>query len=61
MPYKVQSYLSAGKIIIGSISGITKSIIIKNKLGFCCKNNNLKELEKIILKVYNLKYKQKKK
>jgi glycosyltransferase involved in cell wall biosynthesis len=60
IPYKLQSYLSAGKIVIGAVSGITKKIITNNKLGFCCKNNNLKRLEHIILKVYNLSNKEKK-
>ena len=55
LPYKVQSYLSAGKLIIGSVSWITKKLIINNKLGFCCKNNDLKKLQEIILKVYFLK------
>jgi glycosyltransferase involved in cell wall biosynthesis len=55
LPYKIQSYLSAGKLIIGSVSGITKEIITKNYLGFCCKNSDTKKLEKIISKVYFLK------
>ena len=58
LPYKMQSYLSAGKLIIGSISGITKRIIINNKLGFCCNNGDVQNLERIFLKVYSLKNKQ---
>ncbi len=54
IPYKIQSYLSAEKLIIGSASGITKKIIISKKLGFCCDNNNLNELQKIIKKVIGL-------
>ena len=61
IPYKIQSYLSAGKLIIGSVSGITKKIIINNKLGFCCKNDDIEKLEKIIAKVYFLKIKELKK
>ena len=55
LPYKIQSYLSAGKLIIGSVSGVTKKIIIQNKLGFCCENSDIKKLEEIIFKVYHLK------
>ena len=55
LPYKVQSYLSAGKLIIGSVSGITKNIIVKNKLGFCCENDDFKKLQEILFKVYYLK------
>ena len=61
IPYKIQSYLSAGKLIIGSVSGITKKIIINNKLGFCCKNDDIEKLEEIIAKVYFLKIKELKK
>ena len=61
IPYKMQSYLSAGKLIIGSVSGETKKIITDNKLGFCCENNDLKKLEEIITKVYFLKVKELKK
>ena len=42
------------------MSGITKKLIINNKLGFCCKNNDLKKLQEIILKVYFLKNEERK-
>lgn len=35
VPYKLQTYMSAGKPVIGSISGETRRIIEKAKIGFC--------------------------
>lgn len=49
LPGKVQSYMAAGKPIIGAIDGETKSVIEEAKCGFCGKAENEKEL------VYNIK------
>lgn len=48
MPGKIQSYLMAGKPIIGSISGEAALLIIKNKCGLCCKPEDVNALAFII-------------
>lgn len=35
VPYKLQSYMKAGKPVIGSISGETRKIIDEARIGFC--------------------------
>ena len=44
LPGKVQSYMAAGKPIIGAIGGETKSVIEEAKCGFCGKAENVDEL-----------------
>lgn len=50
VPGKVQSYMAAGKPIIGAINGETKEIIEKAKCGFCGKADDVDELVKNIKK-----------
>ena len=44
LPGKVQSYMAAGKPIIGAIDGETKSVIEEAKCGFCGKSDDAFEL-----------------
>ena len=44
LPGKVQSYMAAGKPIIGAIGGETKLVIEEAKCGFCGKAENVNEL-----------------
>lgn len=41
VPYKLQTYMSAGKPVIGSISGETRSIIEAAQIGFCADAEDL--------------------
>jgi glycosyltransferase involved in cell wall biosynthesis len=50
LPAKVQSYMAAGKPIIGSIDGETKRVIEDANCGFCCQAEDYKGLAEIILK-----------
>ena len=49
LPAKVQSYMIAGKPIIGSISGEVSDVIKDAKCGLCCKSLDYNGLAKIIL------------
>lgn len=55
LPAKVQSYMLAGKPIIGAISGEVKEVIKEAKCGYCTDSGNVSELAKIIVNVYNQK------
>lgn len=44
LPGKVQSYMAAGKPIIGAIDGETKMVIEDAQCGLCGKANNPEEL-----------------
>ena len=50
LPAKVQSYMVAGKPIIGAISGEVKNVIEEAQCGLCCESLNYKKLSKLILK-----------
>lgn len=43
IPGKLQSYMFAGKPIIGAINGETQNIIKEAKCGFCCNVENIEE------------------
>lgn len=49
LPGKVQSYMAAGKPIIGAINGETKQIIQEAQCGLCCDAENAEALANIIL------------
>lgn len=49
LPGKVQSYMAAGKPIIGAINGETKQIIQEAQCGLCCDAEDDKELANLIL------------
>jgi glycosyltransferase involved in cell wall biosynthesis len=53
LPGKVQSYLAAGKPIIGSINGETSIVIEKSGCGFCCKAEDYISYADMILKYCN--------
>ncbi|MFL0247327.1 glycosyltransferase family 4 protein [Candidatus Clostridium stratigraminis] len=55
LPGKVQTYMAAGKPIIGSANGETKLIIEEAKCGLCCEAENFKGLAELILKFCNSK------
>lgn len=48
LPAKVQSYMAAGKPIIGAISGEVKEVIEDANCGLCCESLDYKELANII-------------
>lgn len=48
LPNKVQSYLAAGKPIIGSIDGETQMVIKEANCGLCCGAEDFKSLAKIV-------------
>ena len=50
LPAKVQSYMLAGKPIIGAINGEVKDVIKEAKCGLCCESLNYKKLANLILK-----------
>ncbi|MGE4589160.1 MAG: glycosyltransferase family 4 protein [Acidaminococcaceae bacterium] len=50
LPGKVQSYMAAGKPIIGAICGETQKVIEEAKCGFICKAEDYQALAKLILK-----------
>lgn len=54
LPGKVQSYMAAGKPIIGAINGETKNIIEDAKCGFICQSGDAKNLAENILKFSRL-------
>ncbi len=49
LPAKLQSYMLAGKPILGSISGEVKKVIEEAKCGLCVDSLDYKDLSKIIL------------
>ena len=59
VPGKVQTYMAAGKPIIGAINGETKVVIEEAKCGFCGNAGDSKELADNIIKFINCKNKNK--
>lgn len=54
LPGKVQTYMAAGKPIIGSINGETMRVISNSKCGYCGKSDSCQELvESILLFIQN--------
>lgn len=49
LPGKIQTYMAAGRPIIGAIDGETKEIIKEARAGYVCEAENYKELSKLIL------------
>ncbi|WP_286230076.1 glycosyltransferase family 4 protein [Neobacillus mesonae] len=49
LPGKVQSYMAAGKPIIGAINGETNYVIKEAECGFCCEAEDYKELANLIV------------
>lgn len=52
LPAKIQSYMLAGKAIIGAINGEVKEVLEEANCGICCDSLDYKGLSEIILKVY---------
>lgn len=50
LPGKVQSYMAAGKPMIGAIDGETRRIIEECGCGLCCEAENYQELSQLIRK-----------
>lgn len=48
IPGKVQSYMAAGKAIIGSVNGSCANFIRNNEIGFCCSSGDSESLAKLI-------------
>lgn len=59
LPGKVQTYMAAGKAIIGAIDGETKQVIDKAKCGYCGKAEDAEELADNIKKFIKNKNKTK--
>lgn len=59
LPGKVQSYMAAGKPIIGAINGEAKAVIEEAECGYCCEAENAEQLAEIILKFINSQDKEK--
>lgn len=55
LPAKVQSYMLAGKPIIGAVNGEVKEVIEDAKCGLCTSSLNYKELANLIVKASNSK------
>lgn len=58
LPAKVQSYMLAGKPIIGAISGEVKNVIEEAECGLCCESLDYVSFAKIIKKAYKSNNKQ---
>ncbi len=58
LPGKVQTYMAAGKPIIGSINGETALVIKAAECGYCSSAENENELTEIILKFISYKDKE---
>lgn len=58
LPGKVQSYMAAGKPIIGAINGETMRVIEISKSGLCCSAEHHKGLAKLILEFCNCNKKE---
>jgi glycosyltransferase involved in cell wall biosynthesis len=54
VPFKLQSYLAAGRPIVGSIGGEAKRIIDQSKAGFCAEPNDPQALAAEIVKFCTL-------
>lgn len=52
LPAKIQSYMSAGRPIIGAINGEVKEVVKEANCGVCCKSLDYNGLAKLILSVY---------
>lgn len=50
LPGKVQSYMAAGKPILGAINGETTKVIAEAKCGYCCEAENAEGLAKLVEK-----------
>jgi glycosyltransferase involved in cell wall biosynthesis len=53
LPAKIQSYMLAGKPIIGAINGEVKEVVEEAQCGKCCGSGEHEELVKIIENIYN--------
>jgi len=59
LPGKVQSYMAAGKPIIGAINGETSRVIKNGECGLCCTAENYSELANLIIQFCNSNEKEK--
>jgi glycosyltransferase involved in cell wall biosynthesis len=48
MPGKVQSYMAAGKVVLGAINGETQKIIEESQCGLCCNAEDYRAFAKIV-------------
>ena len=53
LPGKIQSYMAAGRPVIGAINGETSYVIKDAKCGLCCKAEDYKELARLIIQFCN--------
>lgn len=59
LPGKIQSYMAAGRPIIGAINGEARRVIEASKSGFCCNAEDYNALSELILTFCNYDYKEK--
>jgi glycosyltransferase involved in cell wall biosynthesis len=58
LPGKLQSYMAAGKPVLGAIDGETRRVIEESQCGLCCEAEDYKSLALIIERFTNDKVKQ---
>lgn len=51
LPAKIQSYMAAGKPIIGAVNGEARMIIEDSDCGLCCESLNYQKLSELIIKM----------
>lgn len=59
LPGKIQSYMAAGKPIIGSIDGETQKIVTEAECGFIVEAENTEKLEGVVRQFVEMKNKEK--
>lgn len=58
LPGKLQSYMAAGKPVIGAIDGEANSVITSSKCGYCCNAEDAQGLADCVRKFVNCKDKE---
>ena len=58
IPGKVQSYMAAGKPIIGAINGSCNNFIVNNQIGYSVSSGDYQALANLILKLDEAELKQ---
>ena len=53
MPGKIQTYMAAGKPILGAIDGETKTVLYKAKCGMCCKAEDFVALSQMAKELFS--------
>ena len=51
IPGKVQSYMAAGKAVVGVANGSCASFILNNGIGYSCRSNDYRSLAELLKKL----------